>query len=255
MSSLSSVVGALAAATVVLFLWPTSPAMLSRRRRRTAWAVPPGLGLALGLRPGHWLMLAAIGLGAVWAGRALWTRRRAAREAAETSARVVEVCDLLAAELAAGRPAEAALREAVGSWARLGPVADACVLGGDVPLAFRALADTPGAGGLRLLAGAWTVSQRTGAGLAGSARRVADAVRREQSTRRLVAGELSSARATARLVAGLPVLSLMMGSGAGADPWAFLVRTPVGMACLAGGLAIGFLGLWWIEIIARGVEA
>jgi tight adherence protein B len=248
-------VGALGAASVVLLLWAPVPAVPSRRWRGAGWAVPPVVGLAIALRPGHWTLLAAIVLGALWAGRALWTRRREAREAAETSARVVEVCDLLAAELASGRPADAALREAVGSWSCLAPVADACLLGGDVPLAFRTLADTPGAGGLRMLAGAWAVSQRTGAGLAGSARRAADAVRREQSTRRLVAGELSSARATARLVAGLPVLALIMGSGAGAHPWAFLVGTPVGLACLAGGLAIGFVGLWWIELIARGVEA
>ena len=161
---------------------------------------------------------------------------------------------MVAAELAAGRTGGAALDEAAEAWPAMRPVADACRLGGDVPEALRTLARTPGADGLRLLAGAWVVSHRTGAGLAASTRRVAEAVRRDQATRAVVRGELASARATARLVAGLPVVALLMGSGAGGDPWAFLLGTPLGLACLACGLAIGFAGLWWIELIAREVD-
>lgn len=219
--------------------------------RRAPLALCPVLVL---LRPGSWLVLLAIMTAAGAAGRLLWQRRVEAHLAARTTSSVVEVCDLLAAELAAGRPPEAALHEAAAAWPGLRPVADTCRLGGDVPAALALAAGAPGAGGLRLLAGAWSVSQRTGAGLAGSARRVAEVCRLGESTRRAVAAELSSARATARLVAGLPVLALLMGTGSGADPWGFLLATPYGLACLAAGLAIGLVGLWWIEMLARAVD-
>jgi len=242
------------ASAVVLLSGPASSPLRSQPFRWGRWA-PAMVGVVVILAgPGMWLVLLAIVAAAVGAGRLLWRRRTESRLAARVTSSVVEVCDLLAAELAAGRPPGAALDEAASAWSGLRPVADACGLGGDVPAALRLAAATPGADGLRLLAGAWSVSQRTGSGLATSARRVADACRRDQGMRHAVAGELSSARATSRLVAGLPVLALLMGTGSGADPWTFLLGTPYGLACLAGGLAIGFVGLWWIEMLARGVD-
>lgn len=236
-------------------LLPPRARLPSVERSAGRWPAAAALGVVvLVVAPTGWLVPSILLVGACVAGRGLWKRRAAAHRAAARSARLAEVCDLLAAELAAGRTPDAALAEAATAWPELRSVADTCRLGGDVPAALRELARLPGADGLRLLAAAWQVSHRLGAGLAGSTQRVAEAVRRDQATRRVVAGELASARATARLVAGLPVAALLMGSGAGGDPWSFLFRTPAGWGCLASGLALGFAGLWWIEAIAREVD-
>jgi tight adherence protein B len=255
MISMSTALAGLASGLAVLLARP-APETLGADGRRS-----PAVVVGLGALVVAWVALPPVAAAplvvlapATFAGRLLWRRRQDANAAEARATRTVEVCDLLAAELAAGRAGEAALDEAAASWPAMRPVADASRLGGDVPAAIRALARLPGAHGLRLLAAAWAVSHRTGSGLAGATRRVADAVRNEQATRRVVAGELASARATARLMAALPVLALLMGSGAGGDPWSFLFATPWGLACLAGGLALGLAGLWWIELIAHGVE-
>jgi tight adherence protein B len=228
---------------------PASP----KRVSPTAVTVA-GVAVAVLLLPHGWAGPVIVVAPAWWVARLLWARRTTTRLTAANAARMAEVCDLLAAELSAGRPPETALREAAAVWPALAAVAEVARLGGDVSGALREVAQTPGASGLRLLAAAWSVSRRTGGGLGVATRRVAEAVRREQATRSVVAGELASARATARMMAALPIVALLMGSGAGADPWSFLLRTPAGLACLAAGLASGLAGVWWIEQIARRVD-
>jgi tight adherence protein B len=250
---------AVVAATLTgLALWllmaPHRPALGTDGRAWPAIALAVlGLAAAL-LLPNAWAAPLLVLAPASWAGRLLWRRRTDGRLAESNAERMAEVCDLIAAELSAGRPPEAALGEAATAWPVIAPVAEVCRLGGDVPGALREAALEPGASGLRLLAAAWSVAQRTGGGLGAATRRVAEAVRRDQATRRVVNGELASARATARLMAGLPIVALLMGSGAGGDPWAFLLGTPAGLGCLGAGLIAGFSGLWWIEQIAREVD-
>ena len=177
-----------------------------------------------------------------------WRRRRAARSDARA---VVEVCDVLGAELAAGRPTGAALATAAERWRPLRPVVEAFHLGSDVPDAWRELASQrPGARDLRLVAAAWQVSHQTGHGLAHALSRTAHGIRTRQRTQRVVESELASAGATARLVSALPLVALLMGSGAGGSPWRFLLTTPAGLGCLLLGVLLLVLGLVWIERIA-----
>lgn len=204
---------------------------------------------------GGWLPMRAAVVGAAGAlmvlgGRLVWRRRRDRLLRATTAVGVLEACEVLAAELAAGRPPGHALTEASRRWTGLAPVVDAWVLGSDVPGALRRVAMSPGAGDLRVVAAAWQVAHHSGTGLAHAVSRVASRIRAQRQTQRVVTSELASARATARLVAVLPVVALGMGSGAGGSPWRFLLDTPVGWGCLAAGLAFGVAGLWWIEVIA-----
>jgi tight adherence protein B len=197
----------------------------------------------------------AVAVAAGWVGWTLWKRRRRRRDEQAVGDRVREACEQLAAELQAGRPPGLALRQVAASWSLLAPVASAFEVGADVPTAIRTLSAHPGAGNLRLLAGAWQVSHRTGQGLAAAVQRVAADLVAARRTRRIVEGELASARATARLVAALPLLAWGMGAGAGGSPLGFLLGSPWGWACLAAGTGIGLVGLWWIEAIARDVDA
>lgn len=219
-------------------------------RALLAASVVAAAGVTVGPVVAVWVLLAG---GLVAGARSLLARRAAAREAVRRRGEVLAACDLLAADLRAGRPPYLALRSAAREWPELAPVLRAEALGADVVAAWRSVAALPGAGDLSLVAAAWRVSERTGSALAEALTRVAGLARSAESTRRTVASELASARATARLMAGLPVVALLIGGTTGGDPVAFLLRTPVGLGCLAGGLALGWLGLWWIERIADDV--
>jgi tight adherence protein B len=257
--TLPALLTAAAAATAAALLVPVPPRPLADRGGRTprgpllvALAAPVLLVVAGGSP--RLVALATVGVLAAMAGLRLWRARAARLAATATAARVLETCESLAVELGAGRPPATALDRAAAEWPALSPVAEAHRVGADVPAAWRTLAEEPGATDLRVVAAAWQVAHRTGEGLADTLDRVGQGLRDAQATRRVVEGELASARATAKLVAALPVVALSMGNGAGGDPWGFLLGHPVGLGCLALGLTFAFAGLAWIEALAREVD-
>ena len=63
-----------------------------------------------------------------------------------------------------------------------------------------------------------------------------------------------AARATATVLALLPVGVLVLGQGVGGDSIAFLTATPAGLVCTATGLVLAHLGLAWLDAIAEGVQ-
>jgi tight adherence protein B len=182
-----------------------------------------------------------------------WQRAKHRRRStgAARRAQVIEACDLLSADLTAGRPPAEALEGATTICADLQIAAAACRLGGDVPAALELAAESPGAEGLRALASAWRVADESGAAFAGIVDRLADSLRADEAIRRQTAVSLAGARATARLLAVLPFFGAALGYALGADPIAFLTGTPVGWAALAAGLGLSVAGLAWTDRLAE----
>ena len=65
----------------------------------------------------------------------------------------------------------------------------------------------------------------------------------------------SESDSTHNMAAAMLKGNAMMGAGAGASPWAFLLGQPIGLACLAAGGGLTAAGLAWIDALARGIEA
>jgi len=103
---------------------------------------------------------------------------------------------------------------------------------------------------LRALAACWTVCAGSGSGLAAAVERLEQGLRAEQTQRLAVQAELAGPRATAGMLAVLPVAGLVLAAGLGADPLQVLLHTPLGQTCLVLGLALDTLGLLWTARLA-----
>lgn len=182
---------------------------------------------------------------------ALW-RLRGARRARQR--RVISLCDALSAELSGGLPVTTAVRRSCGNDPDLAPVVAAAELGGDIGAAMRACAECPGAEGMRALAAAWDVAATSGAALTAVLERLAQGLRSDDDARAEVEATLGPPRATAKMLAVLPLFGIGLGMSIGADPVSFLVGTPWGLACLSAGVLLSLVGLWWVEQLASGAE-
>jgi tight adherence protein B len=166
--------------------------------------------------------------------------------------RAIEACAALAGELRSGQPMRSALMSALDGVA---PHAVAAARwGGDVAEGLHRDAATEQIPVWRSVAACWEVSESSGAGLAVSLERLTAAARSAEEVRVQLQAHLSAPRATARMLALLPAIGILLGMSLGGDPLGWLLGTPVGRLCLAGGLVLTGLGLWWVHRIAVSVE-
>ncbi len=98
---------------------------------------------------------------------------------------------------------------------------------------------------LRSLGVACAVATHSGSSLSEVLAGVQADLASEQTVRRSVAASLTGPRASALLLALLPLVGLGMGVAMGADPVHILVHTPLGLAALGGGVTLDLTGLVW----------
>ena len=241
----------------------TSAATVSGWATHRSGLVMVGLATAAGATPAG---LAGALAAAMVAGTATACRRvsRARRAAAAAASDLSDALGILVAELRAGAHPADAVQAAADTRAgvagdvvqALATVAATARLGGDVPAALR----SAGPAQLRCwwdrLAGAWSLAEQHGIALAD----VLCAVRCDTEHRVRFAADvqarLAGPRATAVVLAGLPLLGLALGQAVGAAPLRVLCVTPMGHLLLVIGTALACAGVWWsTRLISRAVPA
>lgn len=173
------------------------------------------------------------------------------RRAPSSRAReVATLASALASELRAGREPEQAWQHVVGDAGVEQP--GTAVAQADILTVLHRWSARPGWSGLRAVAVCWELADISGAGLADALDRVAESMRHEQEIAAEVQSQLASTRATAVVLATLPLLAVVLGSLLGADLLGVLLGSWLGAGCLVAGLVLVAAGSWWV---ARQVAA
>jgi tight adherence protein B len=104
---------------------------------------------------------------------------------------------------------------------------------------------------LNRLSAAYEVSERLGAPLADLLDRVEVDLRGVERTRAAVAAQTTGARASAALLALLPVAGVGLGYAMGTRPDHALLHTPLGAGCVLGALLLQAAGMAWTGRLCR----
>lgn len=272
-----SAVAAVLALAAALACWPgggarhRAAALRAPRRdrpRRGSVAVPGFLGALPVVLVGATAAGAlAAGIGgavaaALLAVTVVRTRRdlRAEREHAEATHGLAEGLGSFAAEVRSGAPlpaaADAAGADAHPVTARAFALVSATArLGGDVPAALRSAgrSEPVAAAHLDRVAAAWALADRHGIALAGPAEAAARDLRARARVAARLRAQLAGPRATATVLALLPLLGVGLGEAIGAHPWAVLSGPAFGQVLLVVGVGLVCAGVAWTSRIAAGV--
>ncbi|MEU7612344.1 hypothetical protein [Micromonospora sp. NPDC049204] len=201
------------------------PTVAARGRvRRSSRRMLPLVGLlagGVGAVVGGPVAAVALGGYAALTGRAM-LRWRVNRGAERRRRRGLDQLCGLAADLRAGLPVQQAIEAATDGW--------------------------DGSDRLRqLTAAAVRLADRTGAPLADLVERIEADARATDRGLAAAAAQAAGARATAWLLAALPVGGILLGYGIGVDPVAVLLHSSVGGVCAVVAVALQVVGLLWTE--------
>jgi tight adherence protein B len=105
--------------------------------------------------------------------------------------------------------------------------------------------------GVRLAVAALVVGTELGGSRARAVDRVAAGLRGRAAAAREVRALASQARLSALVIAVAPVVFAFLGLAGNRAMAAFLFATPLGWACLVGGVALDGLAAWWMVRIVR----
>jgi tight adherence protein B len=183
-----------------------------------------------------------------------WLRRR---RAARSDALLPEALDRLASAVRAGQSIGPALVEVARSCpAPLGdelrPVAAALEHGAGVTQALALWTRSTGSPDAGLAVAAIGLGGQAGGEVARAIDGVAATLRERREIQAEVRALATQARASAGVLVVAPPLFAALVSTIEPGVVAFLISTPVGLACLAIGLALDGVGAWWMaRIVAQ----
>ncbi|MET9231473.1 type II secretion system F family protein [Lentzea sp. NPDC003310] len=243
-----------------LIVWPRlEPIRRLRPQNKREVVVPQYIWVAAGA--GFVYLLADVGGVIAAAVLAVTTRRilkrrkktKAQQQAAEAlSSGLGGVIDELRAGAHPAQAAEGAAEDTPAPAKEvLRAAASAARLGGDVERTLRELRQPLLGKAVEQLARAWHVSARHGVALAD----VLDATRLDLDQRaafaRQVHARMAGPRASAVVLAVLPVMGVLLGELSGAGPVHVLTGTVPGQVLLVLGAVFGAAGIWWTQRITE----
>jgi tight adherence protein B len=129
--------------------------------------------------------------------------------------------------------------------------ASALADGSDVGAAVNEVSADPQ---LIVIARAWQLAAALGIPLAGVLARVDDDVQARRDQDRVVAAALAGPRSSATLLAGLPVLGIVLGLAMGAQPLHVLLDTGGGRLLLGAGVLLDAVGIVWTARLISSAE-
>ncbi len=252
---------------VAMLVLPSSPRLrltrTDRDRKITAQRLAGLAALCFGAVSALLLSPATVvAVGVVVATLSLRRRRRRRRSRGADESRELETAiDVLVGELRVGAHPAAAFAVAASETA--GPVADACRavaararLGADVAAGLRGVAETSVLqDSWDRLAVCWQLATDHGLAMSALMRAAQCDIAERQRFSSQVNSAMAGARATATILAGLPLLAVLMGQTIGAHPVAFLIGGHLGGWLLLVGLTLICVGLLWSDRITERAGA